>query len=176
MPSNQTVGQILQGIQTGLNIYAQTKQAQPNNHVAITQQLDALVIQLNQLEIGFAALPPAQRLQNADSALQAASQIQAAFNQLTGTGTDAAYLANAKQVTVAVIAHIRQMIQEAQSAVSTTGTGTATGGTVTPVIGANGQIQYVTVPATTGNGLLSNLSNEDLLLIGGAVLLIFLLK
>lgn len=167
---------IFQGIQVGVNVLNATGQNQPHNNTSITTQINQLVSQLNQLEVGFAALQPAQRLQNADAALQAVRQIQQALQALHGTGTDATYLSTTLTVLTAVNNHILQMIQEAQTALGTSAGGGAGGGTVTtPVIDANGQVIYQQIPVnntTSGTGL----SQNDMLLIGGVVLLIFLLK
>lgn len=168
---------IFQGIQVGVNVLNATGQNQPHNNTSITTQINQLVSQLNQLEVGFAALQPAQRLQNADAALQAVRQIQQALQALHGTGTDATYLSNTLTVLTAVNNHILQMIQEAQTALGTGSSGGgAGGGTVTtPVIDTNGQVTYQQIPvnnATSG----TSLSQNDMLLIGGVVLLIFLLK
>lgn len=176
---------IFQGIQTGVSVLNATGQNQPHNNTSITTQINQLVYQLNQLEVGFAALPANQRLQNADTALQAVRQIQQALQALHGTGTDATYLSTTLTVLTAVNNHILQMIQEAQTALGGStggssggggGSGGTGGGTVTtPVIDANGQVIYQQIPVnTTTSG--TSLSQNDLLLIGGIVLLIFLLK
>lgn len=152
---------------------------QSGRSVPITQAITELVTRLNQLEVGFAALPSSERLRNADVALQTASQIQAAFEQLQGSGTDATYLQNAKTTTIAVIAHIRQMIQEAQSSdqntpVAPTPQPTATNNT--PVTLPDGQIIYV--PSQQGREVTNNQliqGVDNMYLLGGMGLLAYLL-
>lgn len=115
-------------------MYAQNQmqgQATSQQQAQVTQAIDSLVLQLNQLEVGFAALNSSQRLQAANQALQAAGQILAAFNQIPATGSNATYLANSKRVGQAVLNHIQQMIQQAQSG---TTTGNAPTTPTTPVI------------------------------------------
>jgi len=181
---------IFNSINAGLNVLAGV-QNQPHNSTnaaSITNAISQLVVQLNQLEVGFAALPATQRLQNGDTALQAARQIQTALAGLHGTGTDATYLTNAQNVTVAVIAHIQQMIGEAQTALNQTPvnpTTTPVNPTVTPVITGtdnNGNPIYIQIPANTTaiapatGQLIAGVDNNLLLIGAGAIILVLLMK
>jgi len=173
---------IIQGVNTGIAVLGAARQqsgASGAAHPDVIGAIDNLVRQLNQLEVGFAALPATQRLQNANAALQAAAAIGASLEQIPVTrDTNTAYLSSAKAAVVAVTNHINQMIGEAQTGNTTTTTQPTTQPTQTntqPVIDANGQVIYVPVTQQQQtNQLIDGIDNTTLLI--GAVLLILLMK
>lgn len=154
-------------------------------NVSITSAITALVLQLNQLETGFAALNPTQRLQAASQALQGVQAIQQQLNTLQGTGTDAQYLANQKQVAANVLTHIQTMIQEAQAALANNNTPTSvntqtttqqTINTQTPVQLPSGQIVYVQTPVQNqSNSFELDNTTKQIAIYGGIGLLAYLL-
>jgi hypothetical protein len=142
---------------------------------------DSVSIQLNQLEVAFAALPSNQRLNSATTALQTAQQLRSAYDSIpTKDARDIQYLQNAKTIADKVVAHIQQMIQEAQAG-NTTPTGatttTPTGTTQTvPVTTADGKIIYIPVTSNSTDGGLDENSKQILLYGGIGLVALLLLK
>jgi hypothetical protein len=135
--------------------------------------IDQLLIQTNQLEVGFAALNSQQRLAQSANALQAIDQITQALNGLPPCRETACdYLASAKTTVSAVKNHIQQMITQAQQGsntpTTTTPTTTPTPTNQTPVTLPNGQVVYVATPT-------NQTDNSQLLLYGGIGLAVLLL-
>lgn len=184
--SQQKLGSIFDAINTAINAFnsalpliVRQQQSGANTHVDVFGMIDNLVRQLNQLEVGFAALPANQRLQNGNTAIEACNQVLAALEQVPANTSSSAYLNSAKLAGQAVLAHIRQMIVEAQNGQTTT-TQTLVNQTpitqTVPVLDGNGQVIYQQIPVIqqTSNQLIGGIDNT--LLIGGVLLVVLLLK
>jgi hypothetical protein len=156
--------------------------AQAQQQAQVTQAIDSLVTQLNQVEVGFAALSYPQRLATANQALQAAGQVLAAFNQIPATGSNLTYLNNAKRTGQAVLAHIQTMITQAQTNAPTnqpTTTQPTTPTTNLPTTTTpNGQvITGNPVNQTHQTSFFGNLSDDEkrVIMYGGAAVVVLLL-